>query len=160
MLRDRLTLGVLAGLVGNAAKNAVDVVLRAGRQDQMGFSDLAARIFVPKQEAVTDAGRFLGRLADYGLAAAYGVPTVYLLSRTGTDSLLLKGSLMGVVTWGVGLGLARNLGLGKTGPLDAGANLRMLLAHVVGGMVTAQVAACLADEEVLPRGEARRRPQP
>lgn len=156
MLRDRITLGVVSGLIGNAAKNAVDALLRVGKPDQMGFSEMAAGIFIPRREAATGAGRLLGRIADYGLAAVYGIPTVYLLSRTGSDKLLLKGSLMGVLTWGLGLGLARNLGVGKARPLGAGANLRMLLAHVVGGMVTAQAAVSLGDQEILQRNAAPR----
>lgn len=148
MLRDRITLGIITGLVGNAAKNVVDMALGGKKPARLDFAGIAARVFVPEREATTGAGRLLGKVADYGLAAVYGIPTVYLLSFTGADKHLLKGSLMGVLTWGFGLGLARKMGLGDAHPLGAGTNLRMLVAHVAGGMVTAQLAVSLGAPEL------------
>lgn len=155
MIRDRILLGLVAGLTGNLVKNGVDMVVRPARPGKTGFADVAAGIFVPRGEATSNAGRWLGRAADYGLAAVYGIPTVYLLSYTGSDRHLLKGALMGVLTWGMGLGLARNLGMSSIYPRSAAANLRMLLGHLAGGMVAAQTAVSLGERELFERDGVR-----
>lgn len=148
MLRDRITLGMVAGTTGNMVKNALDVLLPLGKPTEVRFSDIAAGIYIPKGEAATRTGRLLGRLVDYGLATIYGIPTVYLLSYTGRDKHLLKGAMVGVLTWSIGLGLARTLGVSNIYPLTAKDNLRMLLVHMVGGMATTQTALMLGDPEL------------
>lgn len=156
MIRDRVLLGLVAGITGNLVKNGLDLVVRPPRPGKIGFAEVAGGIFVPRRETASGAGRWLGRAADYGLAAVYGIPTVYLLSYTGSDGHLLKGALMGVLTWGLGLGVARNVGVSSTYPQSATANLRMLLGHLAGGMATAQTAVMLGEPELFRRDRERR----
>ncbi len=148
MIKDRIMLGMIAGMVGNAAKTVLDEIFLATGKAKTPYRDMASGIFVNKNKTKTEEGKLLGWLADLGLGMVYGIPLVYLLSHTGADKYPVKGALMGTVTWGLGIGVAKNLGVSKVYPKDPATILLMALSHMAGGIVAAHTAVKLGDRQL------------
>ena len=96
-IKDRVALGVIAGLCGNLVKTVIDEVSLKKKISQQSFRETASGVWVSTQkEASNIKGQLLGGLLDFGMGTLGGVGTVYLLSMTGRDQLLTKGIVSGI----------------------------------------------------------------
>lgn len=96
-IKDRILLGVVAGLCGNLIKTAVDEVSLRKKISQRSFRETASGVWVSTQkEASNLKGQILGGLLDFGTGILGGIGTVYFLSKTGRDQLCIKGLVSGI----------------------------------------------------------------
>ncbi len=145
-IKDRIALGVMAGLCGNLVKTAIDEVSLRKKISQRSFRETASGVWVSNlREASNVKGQILGVLLDYGMGALGGIGTVCLLSKTGKDQLFIKGIISGVT---LGSGITAILSASpqnKVKPKDAASNLSYLISHAAFGLVTSFVASKLGD---------------
>ncbi len=145
-IRDRIALGVVAGLIGNLAKTAIDELSLRQKISQRSYRSTAAGVLVKKKkDADSPGGQLLGGLFDFGLASLGGVGVVEMLTRTGRDHLITKGVVSGITIGSTVTAALSVAPQNKVGPKDAPSNLSYMAAHAVYGLVTTLVAAKLGD---------------
>jgi len=144
-IKDRVTLGIVAGLAGNLVKTLIDEVSTKKKISQRSFRGTAAGAWVSKKESTGTNGQLLGGLLDFGMGSLGGVGTVYLLSTTGKDHLVTKGLLTGISMGSLITFALAAVPTNKAKPKDAASNLSYLVSHAAYGLVTTFVAAKLGD---------------
>ncbi|MCR3921428.1 MAG: hypothetical protein NUK65_02790 [Firmicutes bacterium] len=159
-IKDRVALGVLAGLGGNLVKTAIDELSYQMRISQRSFRETASGVWVSKRQSRSVKGQILGGLLDFGMGAVGGIGTVTLLSKTGRDKLLVKGLVSGVAMGSTVTALASAFPQNRVRPKDAASNLSYMVSHAIYGVVTTYVAAKLGDPSVFniesaPKGNTR-----
>lgn len=144
-VKDRITLGIISGFIGNIAKNIASKGLsKTGLRDD-DIHVKAAGIFMSKRKAKTEAGKGLGILIDFCIACKLGVLLVYLLSATGKDHPHLKGASLGQSAWVLMYGVLSSLGGSKSHPVSHKKSFSNFLVHTVFGVVTASTIMALGD---------------
>lgn len=147
-IKDKVTLGIVAGLTGNLVKMLIDEVSTKKKISQRSFRGTAAGAWVSKKESTSTNGQILGSLLDFGMGSLGGVGTVYLLSATGKDHLVTKGLLSGISMGSLITFALAAVPTNKAKPKDAASNLSYLVSHAAYGLVTTFVAAKLGDPSV------------
>lgn len=143
-IKDRVLLGVVAGLAGDIVKTAIDEISHKKKLSQRSFRETAAGVWLQKNSEVKSIkGQTLGGLLDLGMSLAGGIGTVYLLTETGRDHLLTKGLISGI-----GLGSFIDLAISslpqnKIKPTDATSHLSYMISHALYGLVTTMMVAKL-----------------
>ena len=147
-IKDRVTLGLVAGLAGNLVKTLIDEVSTKKKISQRSFRGTAAGAWVSKKESTSRNGQILGGLLDFGMGSMGGVGTVYLLSATGKDHLVTKGVLTGISMGSLITFALAAVPSNKAKPKDAASNLSYLVSQAAYGVVTTFVAAKLGDQSL------------
>jgi len=143
ILRDSITLGILAGLFGNIFKEAIiwtGYLLGFSRYNYVQF---AAAYFVTPEIAERQAPAvfILGSVIDWTTAALLGVLIVYVLRYTGPRYAIIKGMWMMSAVFLVLCGTLRAAGWH---PLDINTplpNLVFAVGHVLMGAAAGWFAA-------------------
>lgn len=90
-VKDRMMLGMIAGLGGNAVKTLADEVLLRKKLSQRSFRATAAGVWVnTEKEATNINGQILGALSDFGLAATGGVGITICCQKRAVTMLFPK----------------------------------------------------------------------
>lgn len=148
-IKDRVALGVFAGLCGNLVKTVIDEVSLKKKISQRSFRETASGVWVSSQkEASNVKGQLLGGLLDFGMGTLGGIGTVYLLSKTGRDQLLTKGIVSGITIGSSVTALLSAFPQNKVRPKDAASNLSYMVSHAAYGLVTTFVAAKLGHPSI------------
>ncbi len=148
-IKDRYILGIVAGMAGNAVKMAVDEVSLRLKVSQRSFRATAAGVWVDKKkQADSPLGQVLGGFLDFGFASIGGIATVFLLTKTGRDHLIIKGLTSGVAIGSITTSSLSAFPANKVSPKDAASNLSYMLSHVVYGLVTTGLAAYLGHPSI------------
>lgn len=143
-IKDRIVLGVVAGLAGNVVKMVIDEVSLKKRISQRSFRETAAGVWVSSsKEAKSINGQLLGGLLDFGMGALGGISSVYLLSKTGRDHIAVKGITSGIAIGSFITFIMGTLPKNTVRPKDAASNLSYMLSHAGYGLVTTFIAAKL-----------------
>jgi len=144
-IKDRITLGIISGIIGNIAKNLTFKGLsKTGLRDD-DIHAKAAGIFMSRRKAKTEAGKGIGILTDFCIACKLGILLVYLLSATGKDHPYLKGASLGQSAWVMMYGVLSSLGGSRSHPVSPRTSFSNFLAHTVYGVVTASAIMALGD---------------
>ncbi len=149
-LRDRVVLGLAAGMLGNLAKDGLDYLAYKKGWSELLYGHLAASLFAEPEKVRQPKDFVVGQLVDMTWGALSGVPVVYLLSWTGRDHYLLKGAAMGVLWWQVVYGLFPRLRMLQVDPQETETNLSALLNHLAYGLVTSAAAVHLGHPDLFP----------
>jgi hypothetical protein len=94
-IKDRLILGLIAGLGGNIAKTIVGETAKKLKLAEIDGPEKAAGMLIPPYKIADPKGKAVGYIADNIIAGILGVVTVYALSLSGRDKAVLKGALSG-----------------------------------------------------------------
>lgn len=151
-IKDRLLLGLIAGLGANVLKEAI-----AETGVRSGLTKFTCRRMIPllittKKQAYTWKGTVLGTTTDMTVAGLTGIMITYTLTWTGKDYHWLKGIIVGN---GV-LDQVYNL-LTVLLPhvkQDPNSNLLCRLIHSVFGVAAASIIVNLGDPVIFERQEA------
>ncbi|MGI6226254.1 MAG: hypothetical protein ACOYJ1_08385 [Peptococcales bacterium] len=157
-INDRITLGIISGIIGNLAKETVNGSLSRIAFGRVDGSNIASGIFLPRWKSKylpTKKTRFIGFVADNIIAGFLGVSTVYLLSLTGNDHHRLKGASAGHFAWTSMYGFLSKMGATSVYPVSENVNIKGLISHTVFGIVTSEVAIRLGDESLFKPSEAQ-----
>jgi hypothetical protein len=144
-IKDRVALGVFAGLCGNLTKTAIDEISYQLKISQRSFRETASGVWVSKKQSRSAKGQVLGALLDFGMGTIGGIGTVYLLSKTGRDQLMIKGVASGIALGSTITALVSAFPQNRARPKDAASNLSYMVSHAAYGIVTTYVAAKLGD---------------
>lgn len=147
-IKDRVTLGLVAGLAGNLVKTLINEVSTKKKISQRSFRGTAAGVWVSPKESTSTNGQILGGLLDFGMGSLGGVGTAYLLSKTGRDHLVTKGLLAGISMGSLITFALAAVPTNKVRPKDAASNLSYMVSHAAYGLVTTFVAAKLGDSSL------------
>jgi hypothetical protein len=148
-IKDRFILGLISGLAGNVIKTTLDEISLRNKISKRSFRATAAGVWVAKKkQADAPSGQLLGGIFDFGFASLGGVATVYFLSKTGRDYLLLKGATSGLIIGSFITSLLSRLPSNKVTPKDAPSNLSYMLSHVFYGIATTGVATYLGHPSI------------
>ncbi|MFZ5641902.1 MAG: hypothetical protein ACOY4Q_14590 [Bacillota bacterium] len=148
-IKDRIVLGVIAGLAGNVIKMAIDEVSTKKKISQRSFRETAAGVWVSKRsEAISTKGQILGGLLDFGMGILGGISSVYLLSKTGRDHIVTKGVTSGIAMGSFITFVMGTLPQNQVRPKDAASNLSYMVSHAAYGLVTTVVAAKLGHQSL------------
>ena len=145
-----MTLGLIAGTLGNVAKDGINYLAYKGGWSEVLYGHLAASLFAEPEKVRQPKDFVVGQLVDMTWGALSGVPVVYLLSWTGRDHYLLKGAAMGVLWWQVVYGLFPRLRMLQVDPQETETNLSALLNHLAYGLVAAAAAVHLGHPDLFP----------
>lgn len=146
-IKDRIVLGAVAGLIGNCFKTFLDEISLRLKISQRSFRATAAGVWVSKEkEAINIKGQTLGSILDFGLASLGGIGIVHLLSKTGRDHLIIKGTISGITIGSFITGMLSAFPQNKVKPKDAASNLSYIAAHAIYGIVTTVFIAKFGDK--------------
>lgn len=147
-IKDRIFLGLVAGLIGNIPKAVSNELLFRKGIEKKRFGEIIAGIFLPAKQTKTKSGKIFGLGADFIVSAFMGVPLVYLLTFSGKDKFPIKGIFAGMVGFGALRGLLANVGPGKTYPKDVTTNAMMSWGSLLWGVTASFIAVILGDKSL------------
>ncbi|HHX77838.1 MAG TPA: hypothetical protein GX697_05780 [Firmicutes bacterium] len=113
------------------------------------YGQMAANLFVEKNQKDTMEGRVIGAVTNGILTAITGTITVYLLSATGRDKAPIKGMGVGLLFWLTLFGLTPKAGVVQKNqkPLTS---LLSLADHIIFGTLCGIIASKLGDDSLFP----------
>lgn len=145
-VKDRVILSVIAGLAGVAAKQGVNLGLRKLGMSNVGYSTMAASLFVDKKRSA--GSNILGYIADGVIGTSLGLPLTYIMGYTGRDRSLVKGALYGGITWVALLGVLQNVGVSNFSPGRPRTNLMELFSNLAYGITVSSIIKKFGDESL------------
>ncbi len=151
-ITDRILLGIICGLSANIIKLAIGKAAMKLKCSDLDGPIKATGLLVPAHKIADRKGMLVGYIADSSIAAMIGVFTVYVLSMTGKDRALLKGTLIGKSMWTVLYGVLATFGATKIAPVDPKTALTEFASHSVYGAAAAALAVRLGDERLFNGG--------
>ncbi len=136
LLADKVMAGAMAGILGAAARDLVELGLCALGIIKNFCLQHAASMFLPMGVALTEPAAIgVGLAADLTIAGTAGVLFVYFLAWTGPRFIRLKGMFAGAFLWVAIYGALRSWHLGKLEVDQAGPILVSLAGHLLFGLV-------------------------
>jgi hypothetical protein len=141
-MRDTITIGSIAGLVGTFVMGLFNLLIR-----MLGFKfittwETAANIFLNPQLIHTTTGYFIGLLTQFILGAIFGTVVSYTLRLTGKDFYILKGIGVGAIIWLASIGLfMRLLHIELQGRVDPVSNIMAILEFNMMGIIISMIIA-------------------
>ncbi|MEW6243525.1 MAG: hypothetical protein AB1497_04515 [Bacillota bacterium] len=152
-IKDRIVLGIIAGLSGNLVKMGIDELWMRIKIPKRSFRETAAGAWVwNRGEARSLKGQAFGLILDSWMASLGGIGAVYMLSKTGKDQLLPKGLMFGISIGSFLTAALSALPANKVPPRGATSNLSNLVSHAAYGVVTTYIAAALGDPSLYDAG--------
>lgn len=148
-IKDRITLGIVSGLLGTALKIASDEIFLSNKISKRSFRETASGVWVStRRQAKSPYGQILGSLLDLGMGMVGSVGQVYILSKTGKDNLFVKGTFFGIAYGSfITAGLSA-LPTNKVRPKDAESNLSYMASHALFGLATTYAILALGDKSL------------
>ncbi|CAA7601659.1 Hypothetical protein DEACI_2326 [Acididesulfobacillus acetoxydans] len=147
-IKDRVLLGVAAGLGANAAKQTLDSIFRKLKWLEIDGRERAAGMLISPHKLAKKSGRLVGYIADNTVASLIGIGTVYALSVVGKEKAALKGAITGEAAWTGLYGVLGTMGATKVAPADPATVLSEFASHTVFGVLAATIASKLGDESL------------
>lgn len=133
-IKDRIVLGVVAGLTANLTKQAIEWTAYRYHITREVGADKAAGFLLPPNKIRTKAGRCIGLVADSSIAACLGILGVYVLTFTGKDYPLVKGVCIGNATWTMAYGILTRMGVSSSVYRDKDTTAVAWLSHTAFGI--------------------------
>lgn len=158
-IKDRVTAGIVAGLMANLVKQAVEWTAYHFDISQEVGSEKAADFLLPKGKIKTPIGRAVGVAADSTIAAALGVFGVYVLTLTGKDHYILKGISIGNLTWSAIYGVLSRMGVSSSVYRDPKTTAVEWLAHAAFGITKESLIVRICDPSLFGKPQWMR-PEP
>lgn len=136
MIKDRILVGSLAGMIGSLFKDMANLFFY-----KLGFINclyihLAAAAHLDEAAIFTPLGLIIGFLADTITGGAIGVAIVLFLDRYGFDYWWYKGCIIANIIWLFGLGVVLNLNVVTFVPRDPVFRFTSLFDHILFGLIT------------------------
>lgn len=148
-IKDRVTLGIVSGLIGTIIKTGSDEFFLWKKVSQRSFRVTASGVWVDtKRQASSPYGQILGTIMDLGLGMVGSIVQVYILSKTGKNNLFAKGTLFGMTFGSTITAMLSGFGSNKVKPKDARSNLSYVISSGIFGIVTTYAAALLGDDSL------------
>lgn len=148
-IKDRITLGIISGLAGIILKTVSDEIFLRRKISKRSFRETAAGVWVnTHRQAKSINGQILGSILDVGMGMLGSVGQVFILTKTGIDNLLIKGSFFGMVFGSLTTAFLSALPTNKVKPKDAASNLSYMISHAIFGLGTTYAISLLGDKSL------------
>jgi len=148
-IKDRVTLGIVSGLIATALKTGSDEFFLRRKISQRSFRVTAAGVWVDtKRQASSPYGQILGTIMDLGLGMVGSIGQVYVLSKTGKNNLFAKGTFFGITYGSIITAMLSGFNTNKVKPKDARSNLSYVISSGVFGLATTYATALLGDDSL------------
>jgi len=136
-LRDRLTRGLIGGIIGGIAMNIVSLVSYYLGIAELRFIDWAAVvIYGTKPQNIIEA--IFAMIAQIIHAGVLGIIFAYLITLVSSTNNLLKGALFGSVMWFLLYGISLLYKIEATIPLHFDTAASDLVGSIIYGLVLAK----------------------
>lgn len=140
MVRDKVALGTIAGLIGTIPQvliNALSVYI--GFAKTYDFQ-LSGSIYLYKELTLTFWGFILGGIVWFSMAIGLGVVTTYFIKVTGKDFWWLKGIIVSnMIMYILMYGFFFALEAPKVVPWDVSTNFSILIENLIFGLTTSYI---------------------
>lgn len=135
-LRDRSTLGAIAGITAILVRDAYSLLAKLIGFATFHIWNIAGDFFLQGKQVYTALGNILGVLADLCMGALLGVFFVHFLRWTGGKNPVLKGLGIGLGAWLLLFGIVfHSLPLTQsTAPKEALSNMSAFVGHAIFGL--------------------------
>lgn len=148
-IQDRITLGIVSGLIGTILKTAMDEVFLRNKISKRSFRETASGVWVSsRREAKSPYGQILGQIMDIGLGTVGAVAQVQILSKTGKNNLPAKGAFFGITFGALITAMLSGFNTNKVKPKDALSNLSYIISNTIFGLSTTYAVSLLGDESL------------
>lgn len=147
-IKDRDTLSIVSGLLGQAGIILVDTVSRRANLSKRSYREAAAGVFVSKREARTVRGQALGTIMNSAVSILGANYIIKRLSQNGRDSLISKGITSGIIFGAIATTLPNIAPWNKMKPKDATSNLSYVFSNLVFGLIATFAAAKLGHDSL------------
>lgn len=144
-IKDRMILGVVAGLGANVVKLTLSKIFQKLNWAEIGGPERAAGMLIPPHTLIRKKGKVVGYLADAVISGAIGTASVYAFSILGKEKAILKGTLSGQAAWTFLYGVLGTMGATKVGPLGPNTVLSEFVSHTAYGATLAFIITKLGD---------------
>ncbi len=138
MIKDRVTLGFIVGLIGALAMELPGLLLyKLGIIKYLALH-IAATAFIADKFVFTPAGVIVGLFANCFTGGVVGIFLALFLREFKTDQWLLKGLMVGGIVWLIAAGVIFNI-LTKPTVIpfeDPAYRLYQLFSHCIYGVLT------------------------
>lgn len=98
-IKDRIFLGSTCGIIAAAVARTVNRINYKFGLTDIRYNPMAANLFIPKKNAKSSSGSFLGLIVNNINVSVNGIALTYLLSMTGKDYKIIKGLGAGAFSW-------------------------------------------------------------
>ncbi len=145
MIKDRLILGALAGVLGGITKTLIVGSFKKLGLAEFDGTETSAGMLLPAYKVNTPSGKLVGHITNTMIGMTLGIAMTYLLSVTGKDRAIIKGAGMSGVFWMLLYGNYANMGGTTVRPALPNTILSNLVGHFTYGVVTSFVITRLGD---------------
>jgi hypothetical protein len=152
-IKDRIVLGIVAGLTANLAKQAIEWTAYNRNLAREVGADKGAGFLLPTDKIRTNMGRCIGLVADSTIAAGMGILGAYFLTFTGKDHPIIKGACMGNATWAIAYGILTRMGISSSVHRDRRTTAVAWLSHTTFGITKFMVLNKLGDPSLFGKPE-------
>jgi hypothetical protein len=135
MIKNRVYLGVFAGLAATIVKDAINQILYSLKILKILFAQYAAGVFINAMETKSILGIVVGYFIDFGLSALLGIIFVFLLEKTKPTYLLFQGFLYGIALFICIYGALLSFGISSVRERPLLDVILMFLIHLIYGLV-------------------------
>jgi hypothetical protein len=135
MFKNKVFLGVFAGLTASIVKDAVNQALYSLKLIKILFAHYAAGVFISAKETNSLLGIVVGYFIDFGLSALLGIIFVFLLKKTKPTHLLFQGFLYGIALFLSLYGALLSFGISSVKERPLTDVVLMIFIHLIYGLV-------------------------
>ncbi len=134
-IHDKITLGVVAGVVANTIKIIIEYIVYRIDRSVEPLSHLASTTVLPVEPHDAFSYLVVGTYADYAIAGILGILAVYFLMATSTRQSILKGIVIGSAAWLLIYIPAAQLNITAIDPTTVSASIFHLIYHLILGVI-------------------------
>jgi uncharacterized membrane protein len=135
MFKNRVLLGVFAGLAATFAKDMINQIFYSLKIIKILFAQYAAGVFISATETKSLPGIMVGYFIDFGLSALLGIVFVFLLEKTKPSYLLFQGVLFGLALFICIYGALLSFGISSIRERPLLDVVLMIFIHLLYGLI-------------------------
>lgn len=147
-IKDRITLGIISGLIAAVPGTALDLIANKLRLSDYYYNH-ASTLFLPRSKSNTLQGKIISALVNNISMCIMGVSTSYLLSATGRDKPIVKGIGVYSISWLAINGLIYKEIL-ETKTKRPHSPIFSYLVHGISGAICGYSVSKLGDDSIFP----------
>ena len=144
MIKDKIIIGLLIGLLADAVKLTFNFLSFKLNFTPVVFWQLVSATVLEKEDVFTPLGILIGGITDIIVTMFLGVIFIYLIYLTGKENLWIKGIGFGMLVWLIFFVVVRGLLVQGKIPPDPSGILVTIGAHFLFGLSLAAFTILLA----------------
>ncbi|HEX3046405.1 MAG TPA: hypothetical protein VHY08_16735 [Bacillota bacterium] len=134
MFKNKLFLGVFAGLTASIVKDAVNQILYSLRIIKILFAQYAVGVFISTMDTKSLLGIVTWYAVDFGLSALLGIIFIFILEKTKPKHIVFQGIVFGSTLY-IGIyGALLAMGISSLKDRELMDVVLMIICHLVYGL--------------------------